>query len=301
MFQKSIILILSVLLFTKYVNSQELNCNVTVVSKQIQSTDKHVYDNMREGIMEFMKGQVWTEDKYKPVERIECNYYIKIDDRPQTDKFKGNIQVQSVRPAFGTNYNSTVLNVLDKKITFDYVEFATIDFNEGSFTSNLASILSYYAYIILGLDYDSFSKYGGTPYYQKAQEIVNQAQGKGYEGWDAFSTEKNNRYWLVNQLLDPRFKPLREAIYIYHRNGLDKMTKEKEASRHAIGESLQLLKKVHRDEPDSYLLRQFLTSKRNEIIKIYSNATATEIDELKSLMKEIDPANYSKYSEKLKK
>ncbi len=288
------------LLFSVKIFSQELNCNVTIHHQQIQATEKRVYDNMREGVMEFMKNKTWTEDKFEPFEKIECNYYIKIDDRKSADRFSGSVQVQAVRPIYGTNYNSPMINLLDESFVFDYVEFQTIDFSEGAFTSNLSSVLAFYAYIILGLDYDSYSKYGGTTYFQKALEIANKAQGTEFTGWDNFSTDKDNRYWLAYQLTYTTYKPLREALYMYHRLGLDKMTDDPETSRHTITEALMKLKKVYRDDPNSFLLKQFLSAKRDEIIKIYTEATSTEIDEILQLMKEIDGANYGKYSDKLK-
>ncbi len=298
--QKVILVVLISVIFISEIHAQELNANVTVHHQQIQETEKRVYDNMRESLMEFLKSRTWTEDKFDPVERIECNFYIKIDERISADKFKGSIQVQSVRPVYNTNYNSPMLNVLDKNFTFNYVEFQSIEFNEGSFTSNLSSVLAFYVYIILGLDYDSFSRLGGTKYFQKALDIANKAQGTEYAGWDNFSTDKNNRYWLAYQLTSNTFKPIRELYYEYHRLGLDMMTEDPETARHTITNALMKLKKVNRDEPNSFLLRVFLDTKRDEIIKIYSEATSTEKEEILDLMKEIDGGNYSKYSDKLK-
>lgn len=279
---------------------QELNCNVTVHDKQVQSTNKHVFDNMREGIMEFMKNKSWTTDKFLAEERIESNYYFTINQVVTADVYEADIQISSVRPVYGTNYNSPMLNIKDAGFKFEYVEFQTIEFTEGSFSSELSSLLAYYAYIILGLDYDSYSKMGGTKYYQKAQEIVNQAQGRSSSGWDGSNMDKDNKYWLVNQLLDPTFKPLREAIYDYHRLGMDKLATEPDEARQKITEALLSLKKVHRDEPSSFLMQIFLTAKRDEIIKIYSKATQSEKDEILALMKEIDGSNYSKYSDGFK-
>ncbi|NLJ07148.1 MAG: DUF4835 family protein [Sphingobacteriales bacterium] len=281
-------------------NAQELNANVTVVSSQIQSTDKHIFDNMREGINEFLRNTTWTTYKFQPVEKIECNFYITIDEVLGVDKFKGKLQIQSVRPIYNSSYNSPLINIQDQDFTFEYIEFQKIEFLEGSFSSNLASVLAYYVYIILGLDFDSYSRYGGNDYFKKAQQIVNSAQGKAYSGWEAFTTKKSNRYWLVNQLLDNTYSPIRDAYYDYHRLGLDKMTTEPEAARNKIFECLDKLKKIHREEPNSFVLQIFLQTKRDEIINIFSEATQTEKENLITLMKEIDAAKASDYSEKLK-
>lgn len=279
---------------------QELNCNVTVVTDQLTTTDKRIYDNMREEITDFMRTTKWTEDEFLPFEKIECNLYITISERLSTDKFKATMQVQSVRPVFETSYNSTIFNFLDKDFIFEYIEFQPIENNPASFTTNLSSVLSFYAYMIIGLDFDTYSKSGGTKYLQKAQDIVNQAQGKDYPGWESNSTKKNNRYWLSFQYLSSTFQPLRQCMYNYHRLGMDKMSKTKEAARKVITESLLLLKDVNRDEQNSFWLQLFFTAKRDEIIKIYSDAAPGEISDLKSLVNELDAANSSKYADKLK-
>jgi hypothetical protein len=281
-------------------SGQELNCNVTVVTDQLTTTDKRIYDNMREEITDFMRTTKWTEEEFLPFEKIECNLYITITERVSTDKFKATMQVQSVRPVFETSYNSTIFNFLDKDFSFEYIEFQPIEYTPSTFTNNLSSVLSFYAYMIIGLDFDTYSKQGGTKYLQKAQDIVNQAQGKDYLGWESNSTKKNNRYWLSSQYLSSSFQPLRQCMYSYHRLGMDKMAKTKEAARKVISESLQLLKDVNRDEQNSFWLQLFFTAKRDEIIKIYSDAAPAEISDLKALVNELDASNSSKYSDKLK-
>ena len=297
---KKLVVISIFCLYVVQSRAQELNVNVNVISPQVQSTDKHVYDNMRDGINEFLRNTVWTEDKYLPNERIECNFYITVSERISTDRFKATLQVQSVRPVYNTSYNSPLLNFQDNDFIFEYVEYEKIEFVEGSFTSNLASVLGFYVYFVLGLDYDSYSKFGGTPFFKQAQNIVNQAQGKDYPGWDNFSTKKNNRYWLVDQMMDNVHKPIRELMYTYHRLGLDKMSTEIESGRNEITESLLKLKKVYRDEPSSFLLTVFFTTKRAEIINIFSEATTSEKEQIIDLAKEIDTAKSSDYSDKLK-
>ncbi|MBL6963273.1 MAG: DUF4835 family protein [Bacteroidetes bacterium] len=288
------------ILFSVQLFSQELNVNVNVISPRVQSTDKHVYDNMRDGINEFLRTTVWTEDEFQANERIECSFHITISDRISTDRFKGKLQVSSVRPIFNTSINSPLFNFQDDNFVFDYVEYEKIEFVEGSFTSNLAAVLSFYIYYILGLDYDSYSRLGGSEYFKKAQSIVNIAQGKDYPGWDNFTTKKNNRFWLIDQTLDNIHKPLREINYSYHRLGLDIMYVEKETGRNVILEALEKLKKIYRDEPSSFLLSVYLSTKRSEIINIFTGATTAEKETMIDLAKEIDAAKSSDYSEKLK-
>jgi hypothetical protein len=280
--------------------AQELNCNVTVVTDQVSGTDKRIYDNMKEEISDFMRTTKWTEEEFLPVEKIECNLYITISERVSTDKFKASIQIQSVRPVFETSYNSTIFNFLDKDFNFEYIEFQPIEYTPNTFVTNLSSVLSFYAYMIIGLDFDTYSKSGGTKYLQKAQDIVNQAQGKDYKGWETSSLKKNNRYWLITQYLSSAFQPLRTCMYNYHRLGLDKMSKAKESSRKVIWESLLLLKDVNREEQNSFCLQLFFTAKRDELIKIYSDATPAEIADFKTLVSELDASNSSKYTDKLK-
>jgi hypothetical protein len=279
---------------------QELNCNVTVATDQVSNTNKRVYDNMREEINNFMRTTKWTDEEFLPFEKIECNLYITITEPLSQDMYKATIQVQSVRPVYETSYNSTVFNYLDKEFTFQYIEFNPIDYTPGAYTSNLSSVLSFYAYMIIGLDFDTYSKMGGTKYFQKAQEIVNQTQGKDFPGWESNSTKKNNRYWLCSQYISPAFQPLRVCMYEYHRLGLDKMTKAKESSRKVIWDALLLLKDVNRTEQNSMWINNFFTAKRDEIIKIYSEATQAEMSDIKTLANELDASNSSKYADKLK-
>ena len=280
--------------------AQELNCNVTVVTDQVSTTNKRIYDNMKEEITDFMRTTKWTDEEFLPFEKIECNLYINIVDPISIDKFRATIQVQSVRPVYETSYNSTIFNYLDKDFTFEYIEFQPIQYTSGSFTTNLTSVLAFYAYMIIGLDFDTYSKFGGTKYLQKAQDIVNSAQGKDYPGWESNSTKKNNRYWLVSQYLSSPFQPLRTCMYNYHRFGMDKMSKTKETARKVVTDALILLKDVNHEEHNSFWLQLFFTAKRDEIIKIYSEATPAEVTDLKTLVNELDASNSSKYTDKLK-
>jgi Domain of unknown function (DUF4835) len=294
------ILLFGVIFFLKcqFAAGGELSCNVQINTTSIEATNKQIFESMRKSISDFLNNTKWTDDEFAISEKIECNVYITITDNSSVNKFGGSIEFQSARPVFSSSYNTPLFTHLDKEFNFEYIEFQAIELSEGNFTSNLASVLAYYANLVIGFDYDSFSKLGGTKYFQKAQEIVNQAQGKDYSGWDAMSTSKNNRYWLVNQLLNNVFQPLREMIYSYHRLGLDIMYEKQEEGRNIINESLKNLFKVNKDEPNSYLMQVFFDTKRDEISKIFSNASPTEIEDIKLIANDLDAANSMKYFEK---
>ena len=292
--RKLFILLLLINLFNTAV-SQELNCQVQIVSDQIAGTDKRVFDAMKTAIYEFMNNRKWTNETFKPEERIDCSILINMTEKIGSDEFKGTLQIQSRRPIFKTSYNSVLLNYNDNDVTFKFQDNQPLEFVENTYTSNLASILGYYAYLVIGLDYDSYSLNGGTPYLQKCLAVVNNAQNSGYAGWKAFDSDKN-RYWIINNMLDASFVSLRECMYNYHRKGLDVMADNKEAGRAVILESLVNLKKVHQIKPLSFSLQVFFISKADEIVNIFSGAFSDEKSKIVNLLNEIDPTNSNKYT-----
>jgi hypothetical protein len=287
-------------LFTAFIfkmEAQELNCIVTVATPQIQSSDKKIYETMQAAIYEFMNSKKWTNYTYSEEEKIECTILITISERT-SDVFKGTIQVQSRRPIYKSSYNSVMLNLIDKDLQFNYVEYQTLDYNDNSFTSNLTSLLAYYAYIIIGYDFDSYQIKGGTTFFEKAQTIVTNAQNASEVGWKAFeSLAQNNRYWLVENLLNNIYAPIREANYSYHRKGLDQMVDNAATAKTSITAAFELLKKAHEEKPGSYLMTIFFISKVDEIVNIYSNASATDKTKVSTICKAIDPSNSTKYNQ----
>lgn len=287
------ILILFFTFYTLHLSSQELNCKVQVLSQAVAGTDKSIFETLQTAIYEFMNNRKWTTESFKLEERIDCNILINITER-SADEFRGTLQIQSRRPIFKTSYNSVLLNYNDNDIAFRYLENQPLEFVENSNLSNLTSILAYYAYLVIGLDYDTFAPQGGTTYLQKALAIVNNAQGTDYTGWKAFDSDKN-RYWIINNMLDATFIPLRNAMYNYHRMGLDVMATNKETGRTAILESLEPLKKVHQTKPLSFSMQVFFNAKSDEIINIFSGAFSDEKSRIMNLVNEIDPTNSNKY------
>ena len=285
---------LSILVYCSIGYSQELNCQVSILTPQIQASDKTIYDNLRTELRDFLNNRKWTNEEYLNQERIECSVVITISERVSTDEFKASIQIQSRRPVYNSSYNSPMFNHQDNDFSFRYIQDQTIEFDESNINSNLTAVLGYYAYIIIGLDFDSFSPEGGTPYFAKAQTIANNAQRLSERGWKAFETSRN-RYWLVENLLNVSFKPMRNFIYSYHRQGFDKFTDNIADGRSSITENLSELKKVYQDKPNSFLMQVFFTAKADELINLFSQATNDEKNRALQVLTLVDPANTLKY------
>jgi hypothetical protein len=241
-----------------------------------------------------MNNTRWTNEQFNNQERIECSMQITINERISNDEFKGSIQIQSRRPVYKTSYYSPMLSINDESFQFRYIEFQTIEFNETGSNQSLPGILAFYAYIILGVDYDSFSSQGGSPWFQKAQTIVSNQQNSPEKGWKAFESTRN-RYWLAENLNNPSFRAVRELYYNYHRKGLDTMSDKKEDSVMSIFQSLEALREVNDDKPGSYILQSLLFTKSDEIINVFSDAFPDVKAKVVNLMNELDPANGSKY------
>ncbi len=290
------ILLLSIFLaFPAWLTAQELNCRVKVQAPQVQGTQyKQIFQSMQQDIRDFMNDRKWTDLQYEVEERIDCNLLITIRNAVSQTRFEGTIQVQSSRPVFNSNYNTTVLNYNDKNFTVDYLENATLRFTPEQFQSNLTSILAFYAYLIIGMDHDTFAPDGGDPFFQKAKNIVSNAQNAKEKGWQA-QQSNTNRYWLIENALHEVFSPLRTCMYEYHRKGLDQMYEDQKKGRKNITEALEKLEGVYNKRPGSFNLQLFFTAKSDEIVKIYSEATPPEKSKIFNLLRRIDPSNISKY------
>ena len=278
--------------------AQELNCTVTVIAPQISNVDVSRFDALEDGIREFMNGRRWTNDNFEFEERIECTLQLTVSEAIGSTVFKGSMQVQSSRPVFNSDYNTPVLLVNDGDIQFEWLDTSTILFNPGQHRDNLSSLLAYYAYMILGMDYDTFSLEGGTPHFLQAQAIVANAQNAGERGWKA-SQGKQNRYWLVENHLSQTFRPVRICLYNYHRKGLDVLFQDIEGGRLTIAESLIDMRSTNRIRPGSYNIQVFFLSKSDEIINIFSPAPDAERGRLLPILKQLDPGNIQSYDQNL--
>jgi len=279
------------------ISAQELKCNIQINSQKIQGTNRTIFQTLQTAIYEFMNNTSWTNHVYSIDERIECNIVINLEEQLGSDEYKGTIQVQARRPVFNTSYNTTMINFLDNNFEFKYIEFNKLEFSENTYTSSLTSVLAFYAYIILGIDYDSFSYLGGTEYFLKAEKVVNNAQNAIEKGWKAYEGNRKNRYWMVENVLDEKYRPIREVYYRYHRLGLDIMSEKLIEGRAEIANCITSLQKVFRDKPDPYMfyLQLFFDSKNDELVSIFSESYNEEKTRVVNILTEIDNANASKY------
>jgi len=296
---RKLLFLLLVILSSLNLKSQELRCNIQVVSQQIQGTNKQVFRTMQTAVYEFVNNRSWTDHIYDQDEKIECNILINLTDQISSDEFKGTMQIQARRPVFNSSFNTVLLNFKDNDIHFKYAEYQALDYNESNTPTSLTALLAYYANIIVGLDYDSFALEGGTPYFTKAEAIVNKMQNAKYPGWKSFES-KSNRYWLIENILNNSYRPVRECIYRYHRLGLDRMSDKLTDGRSEIAESLRLLQKAHRAKPGSFILQIFFDAKADELVKIFTESFNDEKKRAYNILSDIDPANLNKYKKILK-
>jgi len=294
-----ILLLITLVNFMFHLHAQELNCIVNVDARQVEGSERLMFEEMQKTLFRLVNGQRWTKDEFKTNERIDCSILINLTERLSANEYRGNIQVQASRPVYNTSYKSPIMNVRDEDFVIRYNQFEPLQFNEGSYSGELTTIVAFYIYMILGYDYDSFAQEGGTSYFQEAQRIVTNAQSSSQKGWRSFESRRN-RYWLIENTLNARFKPLRKAYYAYHRNGFDVLESDPTKARNSITESLEDLLPVHNVEPSSYNMQVFFNAKSQEVVKLYENATPSEIEKISELLIRIDPGNANRY-EKLRK
>lgn len=286
--------------FGAFSQAQELNCQVTLITDaklEVTTVDKEVLEQLKQVVNDFMNNTQWTKDKFKTEERINCNIQLQISKIPSQGVYEGAMQIQSSRTAFNSSYNTTVFNFQDENISFAYSRNSIISYAPNQYRDNLTSVLAFYAYFIIGMDYDSFGLKGGTTYFNEAQQIVSLAQSSGASGWKSNEQGKRNRYWLVDNVLHQLFEPLRECNYEYHRKGLDKLYENKDAARKAMYDGLSKLNKVITTRPNSINVLNFVQAKLIELKNLYADAEVKDKNDIVNLLKKIDPANASKYME----
>jgi len=296
--KKELIFLILVFLVNSIV-AQELNCVVSVNARQLEGSERTMFENMQKAIFQLVNGTKWTNDEFKVEERIDCSILINLEERTGANEYRGNIQVQASRPIFNTSYKSPIFNVRDEDFTFLYNQFEPLLYNEGNYSGELTTVIAFYVYMILGYDYDSYSPEGGTRHFQQAQRIVANAQSSPYEGWQAFQSQ-SNRYWLVENLMSARFKPMRQMFYTYHRQGFDLMSENVQRARNNITTSLKALRPIHSVFPSSYNMQVLFNAKMQEVVNLYSQASEQERTEISELLITIDPGNANNY-EKIRK
>ncbi|MFV8361371.1 DUF4835 family protein [Flavobacterium sp. LS1P3] len=272
--------------------AQQLNCTVTVDSQKLSVTNQQVFKTLQTSISEFINKTDWTGQTVKQNEKINCSMYITVSSN-NSDQFTATIQVQSSRPIFNSSYSSPVLNYNDKDFNFRYIEFENLIFSPTTFDSNLVSVLAFYSYMILGMDADTFVSESGNSYFEIAQNISNVAQQGGSKGWSQ-ADGNQNRYFLINDILSPAFKQIRQTMLDYH-VGLDVMNQDLKASKEKVKGSLIDLAKLNTSRPNAFLTRVFFDAKSDEIVSIFSGGPSITISDLVDNLNKISPLNSSKW------
>lgn len=292
------VIIIALLCITQVIKAQELNFNVTVNTPTLRTADPKVFKTLETAIQEFYNNTVWTDDEFEPFERIEGALQINIVDDISANTFVADFYLSVSRPIFMSNSYTTLITHLDKNVTFSYEEFAPILNNSSSFSDNLSAILTFYAQVVLGLDYDSFSPYGGERFFQSAKNIaasIPTSESNRDKAWTATGGSRN-RYWLIENLLNPRVRSYRLAAYEYHRQGLDNMQNDVEMGRANILGALKTMDDVNKSFPNSMILQVFSDTKVNELKDIFIVASPGEKRKVFDIMTRLDPAKAGEYT-----
>lgn len=290
-----IFIILIVLLFSNNFYSQELNCKVVVNADQVVGGNTQVFKTLETTINEFVNQTKWTDKVFKTQERIECSMVLTIQTQSGNNGFSGNIQVQSSRPVFNSIYTTPIFNYRDENLNFNYTEFEPLLFDANTYGSELVSIITYYVYLILAIDADSFAMYGGDSYYKLCQKISDQVENpNNKKGWKS-NTNKINRYHLLNKIMVPANKEYRKTLYEYHINGLDQMSENKVDAKEEILNAIVNLNKIYNNSMSSYIFRVFMDAKSDEIVELFSDGPKMNIRNLIDILNRISPTNAHKW------
>ncbi len=269
------------------INAQELNAQVIVNSDLVNQTNQQIFKTLEQSLNEFINTQVWTNQELLNQEKITCSFVLNLSNY-NNDQFEATLQVQSQRPVFDSNYDTPIMNFLDRDIIFSYQEFQPLFFNKSSFESNLVSLLSFYAYVIIGLDADTFVEKGGSSYYEQALQVLNLAQVTSRKGWKP-SDGTRNRFWLIDNLRANTFREYREALYAYHRSGLDQMTSAPLEGKEAIMKAIIQLEALFLRRPNAFLLQVFFDAKVEEIVNLFKEGPKVDFKKTETILKKIAP------------
>lgn len=275
-------------LFPSFLLAQELNFKVIVNADQIQTTDRAIFKDMERAFANFLNTRKWTTDTYKNYEKINGTLFLNITKMPSIGVFAANAQITAARPVFNTNYETVLFNFADREWEFEYIESFPLEYNDNTYIGNLTSMMAFYAYIVLGMDYDSFSELGGTPYFQKALTVVNNAQSSNRPGWQALGSNRN-RYALIENLNNPQMVELRKNTYKFHRKALDTFDKTPDQSRQIVLDILKNVKNVWTIYPNSIFVISFFDTKANELANIFSDGNLQVRREAYDILNTIDP------------
>ena len=294
---KKLFLILFLTGVAFWTRAQELNVSVEVNTPKLQTADPKVFDQLGVAIEEFMNNQRWTDDSFEEEERIKVDILINITEERGPTQFKADLQIQSTRPIFASTDETPMLNHQDKDFLFEYEQFQPLEYTQNQFQNNLTAVLSFYAYIVLGMDYDSFSPFGGEAYFQIAQEIMNNVPpniASTYKGWRSVDGNRN-RYWIIENILSPRMRDYRQAMYNYHRQGLDVVHKDLPTGRAIMANALDAVRAAIKAYPRAMIVQMFANAKSDEIIEVFKGGTPNEKNEVIAIMQRVDASKASRY------
>ncbi len=289
-------IVLLLFIFGVRSGAQELNCVVKINSSEIGVSNKQVFVTMQSAIFEYLNNTKWTNISYQENEKINCSLTINIIDNPSTNQYKGSLQLQVSRPVYNATYTTSVLNFNDNDVNFSYEEYQPLVYNVNSFDSNLVSILTFYAYTILGFEADTFGYKGGEEFHKLAENVVIVAQQGGAKGWKKIDGN-NTRYQLNENLLAPVYEQYRKTLYEYHLQGLDRLVDDKKGGKENIAQSIIDLQKLYNDRPNTFLIRVFMDTKSDEIVDVFSDGPKINITELREVLSRIFPSFDVKWSD----
>ncbi len=292
---RKVILVVFFLFSIADVFSQELNATVSVNFQQVANGNPQLFKNLETQVKEFLNTTKWTTKEFTDVEKIECNFFINISTYG-SNNFEATLQVQSSRPVYNSTLSTPILNINDKNFSFRFIEFENLIYDPNTFNSNLVSVLAFYANLIIGLDQDSFSELGGTEYLQIASNIVNVAQTSGFKGWNQSEGNNNNRNFLISDILSSTFTPFRQALYQYHRLGMDVMADDVKKGKEGVIVGINALAEIQKTRPNALLTRTFFDAKTDEIVSIFSGGPRVNVVPLVETLNRISPLNSQKWS-----
>jgi hypothetical protein len=287
--------ILLFILFSCFSFAQVLNCKVSVNADLVDQTNSQIFETLERELNEFVNSTSWVDIRTEDYNKINCTMLITIENYANNE-FQANLQIQSSRPVFGSTYVTPLLNRKDDDFNFSYQEFESLNFNPNNTNTTLVSLISYYVFVILGVDADSFNLFGGDPYYEQARKIVDLSQTNRFSGWKQ-SEKKTNRYWLIDQLSINPFSLFRQAIYDYHLNGLDVMFNQPEVGKQTISKSISELKSLSESRPNSLVVQLFFDSKSDEVVQIFSGGPSFETSQLREDLNRVAPFFSAKWAE----
>ncbi len=280
-----------------FVVAQEMNFTVSVNTPKLQTADPKLFDNLENDLREFLNNTVWTSDVFSQEERIKCNIQLTISEELSPTTFSADLQIQAVRPIYGSSDETPIISHVDKDVLIEYEQFQPLQYTKNAYDQNLTSIMAFYVYMILAMDYDTFAPFGGEEYYQEAQNVMTTIPpgvASSVRGWQSLESNRN-RYWMLESVMSPRARNFRQALYDYHRSGLDVMITDTEVAKEGVMGAMELISGVQKNYPQAMCLQMFANAKSAEIIEIFKKGNSSQKSNIQKIMTKIDAANASAY------